>query len=110
MKTIPIHAGTGPEDCKRLSLQEFLENPHMKVVKLSALHTGRLYLPGDITGSHFFLLDAESTKRPDCGRKDYVNEKSQRTSGNEPATLRLVAQCVVLCIALNRLPKFQSCV
>jgi hypothetical protein len=26
---------------------------HMKVVKLSALHTGRLYPPGNIAGTHF---------------------------------------------------------
>jgi len=26
---------------------------HMKVVRLTALHTGRLYLPGNIPGTHF---------------------------------------------------------
>jgi hypothetical protein len=31
----------------------FLDNRHMKVVRLSALHTGRLYLPGNITVTHF---------------------------------------------------------
>jgi hypothetical protein len=59
-----------------LKLQEFLENPHMKVVKLAASHTGHIYLPGDITGNHF-MLEAESTIWPECGQKDYVNEKSQ---------------------------------
>ena len=39
-----------------------------------------------------FLLEAESTPRPQCGRKDYVNEKFP--SGIEPATFRLVAQCL----------------
>jgi len=53
LKTIPINVWTGPEFCKRLSLQKLVENPHMKVVSLSALHTGRLYIPGDITGYHF---------------------------------------------------------
>ena len=31
----------------------FQDNRHMKVVKLSALRTGRLYLPGNIHGTHF---------------------------------------------------------
>ena len=32
---------------------EFLENRHMKVVRLSALRTDRLYPPGRIPGTHF---------------------------------------------------------
>jgi hypothetical protein len=41
-----------------LGLQEvqaprFLDNRHMKVVRLSALRTGRLYPPGKIPGTHF---------------------------------------------------------
>ena len=31
----------------------FQENRHMKVVKLSALRTVRLYPPGNIPGTHF---------------------------------------------------------
>jgi hypothetical protein len=42
-----------------------------------------------------FLLQAESTPGPQCGRKDYVNEKSPVTpSGIEPVTFRLVAHCL----------------
>jgi hypothetical protein len=33
--------------------QIFLENQHMKVVRLSTLRTGRLYPPGKIPGTHF---------------------------------------------------------
>ena len=40
----------------------------MKVVRLSALRTGRLYP---------FLLEAESTPGLKCGWEDYVNEKFQ---------------------------------
>jgi hypothetical protein len=41
-----------------LGLQEFddpkcLDIGHMKVVRLSALSTGRLYTPGDSPGTHF---------------------------------------------------------
>jgi len=38
---------------RRLRLPEFLYNQHMKVVRLSALRTGRLYLPRDIHGTDF---------------------------------------------------------
>jgi len=48
----------------------------MKVVRLSALRTGRLY-PRKYSW-YLFLLEAESTPGPLCGRKDYVIEKFQR--------------------------------
>jgi len=35
----------------------------MKVIRLSALRTSRLYAPGNIPGTHF-LLQAESTPGP----------------------------------------------
>ena len=42
-----------------------------------------------------FLLETESTAGAWCGRKDYVKIKFPMTpSGIEPATFRLVAQCV----------------
>jgi hypothetical protein len=36
-----------------LRLQEFIDNRHMKVARLSALRIGRLYPQGDIPGTHF---------------------------------------------------------
>jgi len=41
-KAIPLQAWTGPEGSRSLRLPEFLDSRHMKVVRLSALHTGRL--------------------------------------------------------------------
>jgi hypothetical protein len=49
-----------------------------------------------------FLLEAESTPRPQCGWKDYVNEKFQMTPlGIKPATFWLIAQCLN---QMHRLP------
>jgi len=42
----------GPECSSRLRFFEFLDIRHMKVVRLSALSTGRLYPPGDTPGIH----------------------------------------------------------
>ena len=52
-KVIPLQAWTGPEGSRRLRLPDFQDNRHMKVVRLSALRTGRLYPPGNSPGTHF---------------------------------------------------------
>jgi len=48
----PLQAWTGPYDCRRLRLPEFLDSRHMKVERLSGLNTGRLYPTGDKPGTH----------------------------------------------------------
>jgi hypothetical protein len=62
-EAVPELAWRGPEDSKNLRLSGFLDNRHMKVARLSALHTGRLYSPGDVLW-YSFLLEAESTLGP----------------------------------------------
>ena len=42
-KAIPLQALTGPWGSRRLRLPKSPDNRHMKVVKFSALRTGRLY-------------------------------------------------------------------
>jgi hypothetical protein len=42
-----------------------------------------------------FLLEAESPQRPECGQKDYVNEKFQwNYLGPNPSTFSFVTQCL----------------
>jgi hypothetical protein len=43
-KVIPLQARTGPEVSRRLRFPRFQDNRNMKVVRLSALSTGRLNL------------------------------------------------------------------
>jgi len=58
-----IQAWTGPEGSRRLKRPEFLDNQHIKVVRLSALRTGRLYTPWKYCW-YSFLLEAGSTPVP----------------------------------------------
>jgi hypothetical protein len=48
VKAIPIQAWTGPQGCRRLRLPEFLDRRNMKVARLSAIRTGRLYHPQEV--------------------------------------------------------------
>jgi hypothetical protein len=48
-KAIPLQTWTGQE----VEAPRFQDSRHMKVLRLSALRTGRLYPPGSIPGTHF---------------------------------------------------------
>jgi hypothetical protein len=43
LKSFPATGLEGPLGFQELEAPEFLDNRHMKVARLSALHTGRLY-------------------------------------------------------------------
>jgi hypothetical protein len=49
----PITGLNRPIGFQEVEATRFKDNQHMKVVRLSALHTGRLYPPGIIPGTHF---------------------------------------------------------
>jgi hypothetical protein len=42
-KAFPLQAWTGPWGFQEFEAPEFLDNRHLKVIRLSALRTGRLY-------------------------------------------------------------------
>ena len=52
-KQIPLQAWTGPEGFQEFKTSRFQDNRHMKVLSLSALYTGRFYLPSNIPGTDF---------------------------------------------------------
>jgi hypothetical protein len=66
---------------------QFHDNRHMKVVRLLAPRTGRLYPPGKITGTGL----CSRLSRPQGHSADYV---PLAPSGIEPATFRFVASCL----------------
>ena len=68
-----------PWEFQEVKAPRFQDNKHMKAVMLSALLTGHLNpppLPRKYSW-YSFLLEAESTPVPYCGRKDYFNEEFQ---------------------------------
>jgi hypothetical protein len=62
-KTIPVTGGGRPWGFVEFEVPRFQDNRHMKVVRLSALHTSRLYPPRKLSW-YSFLLKAESTPGP----------------------------------------------
>jgi hypothetical protein len=86
----PITGLGRPFGIQEFEAPKFLDICHMKVVRLSALRTGRLYPPRRYSW-YSFLLEAELTLGPDCVRKGQRKKKPMTPSGIKPATFRLLA-------------------
>jgi hypothetical protein len=75
---------------QEVEARRFQDNRHIKEIRLSALLTDRLYLSGNIPGTH---ICQRLSRPPGCHR--ICQWKIPMTpSGIEPATFRLVAQCL----------------
>jgi hypothetical protein len=73
-----------------LGSQIFHDIRHMKVVRSSSSHTGRLYTQE--CSWYSFSLGAGSTPGPWCGRKEMSLKNPVTPPGIDPGTVRLVAQ------------------
>jgi len=92
-----LQAWTGPLGSKTLKLSQFLDSRHLKKIRLPAL---RLHTPADTYLYYSFLLKAESTPGPECGRKDYVNNTIRNRTrdlqaGSALSLNKLVLKCEV---------------
>ena len=65
---MPLQTWTGPYRSRKYRLAEFVDNRHMKVARLSALHTGPLYPPRKIPGTHFCCRSRRPQGHSTAGR------------------------------------------
>jgi len=66
---------------QKVEVPTFLDNPHMKVVRLSALRTSYIYPPGNIRGIHVYY---RLSRPQDQGRAGRITptKNSSGTIGN----------------------------
>jgi hypothetical protein len=83
---VPLQAWTDPDGFSMVEAPRFQDNRHMKVVRLSALLTGRLYPPGNIPGTHFCLRLSQPQGHSAAGRIMSM-KNSNYTIGNRTCNL-----------------------
>jgi hypothetical protein len=86
----PITGLDRPWGFQEVEAPRFQDNRHIKVVRLSALRTGRLYPKGNITGTHFCERLSQPQGHSAAGR--ILSMKN--SSDIKPMIFRLVAQCL----------------
>jgi hypothetical protein len=76
----------------------FQDNRHLKVVSLSAIRTGRLYLPGNIPGTHFY----QRLSRPQGRRFKSMKTSNYPIGNRKPSIILFISplssaeRCIVL--------------
>jgi hypothetical protein len=88
-----LQAWTCPRGFQEAEVSKFHDSRHMKVVSLSAIHTGRLYLQKIL----LVLISVRGCQRHGhsaAGKKSCQCKIAMKLSGIEPAIFRLVAQCL----------------
>ena len=106
-KAISLQAWTGPWGYRMLRLPEFLDSRHMDVVRLSDLRTGCFYLSGKIIVTTHFCWRLSRPQGHNAAGRIRSIKISVTPSEINPATFRLVAQCLnilrhrVLCNTSN---------
>jgi hypothetical protein len=100
VKSNPITGLDRPLGFQEVETPRFLDNRHMKVVRLSALRTGRLYPPGKIPGTHFCLRLSRPQDHSATGRIMSMKNSSD-TIGNRtrdvPACGSASTNCATSC-------------
>ena len=109
-KAILLQGRDKPRGFQETEVPRFHDNRHMKVVRLSALGTGRLYPPGNIPGTHFCWRLSQPQGHSAAGRIMSM-KNSNDTIGNRTRDLPTcsavpqptappVYTCVCICIPL----------
>jgi hypothetical protein len=75
IKVLLLQAWSGPEGSRKLRFPDFMTTAQDGGKVVSIRHWPPL--PPGIYSWYSFLLEAESTPRPECDRKDYVTKKFQ---------------------------------
>ena len=85
-KSNPITGLDRPWGFQEVEVPRFQDSRHMKVVRLSALRTGRLYPPGNIPGTHFCWRLSQPQGHRAAGRIMPIKNSSD-TIGNRTRDL-----------------------
>jgi hypothetical protein len=89
----PITGLDRPTGFQEVQVTRFLDSRHLKVVRLSAIRTGRLYPPGNLPGTHFCWRLSRPQGRSASERIMSI-KISVTPSGIETGPFRFVAQCL----------------
>jgi hypothetical protein len=83
-KVIPLQAWTGPKDSRRLRIPDFKTIGTLGWYGCQPHELATFTVPSKYSW-YSFLLEAESTRGPKCGRKDYVNDTIKNRTCDLPA-------------------------